>query len=139
MSVWKNIGYPLRTRGIKGPHATEWTEEVAALVDTTPLLDRYPAQLSGGQQQRIALARRLAAPLPLVLFALRHARRGRGASTRRPPRDHARRRSRAARDARRDLRRARDPVRRVLHRHVEPTRVPPPRRRLVSGRRPRHR
>ena len=68
MSVRKNIGYPLRTRGIKGAQATEWTEEVAALVDTSPLLDRYPAQLSGGQQQRIALARGLVARPQLVLF-----------------------------------------------------------------------
>ena len=68
MTVRKNIGYPLRTRRIKGPQATEWVEEVAALVDTTPLLERYPAQLSGGQQQRIALARGLVARPQLVLF-----------------------------------------------------------------------
>ena len=57
MTVRKNIGYPLRTQRMKGAQATEWIEQVAALVDTSPLLDRYPAQLSGGQQQRIALAR----------------------------------------------------------------------------------
>ena len=55
MTVRKNIGYPLKTRGIKGAQATQWIEEVAALVDTSALLDRYPAQLSGGQQQRVAL------------------------------------------------------------------------------------
>ena len=68
MTVRKNIGYPLRTRRIKGQQANEWIEEIAALVDTTPLLDRYPAQLSGGQQQRIALARGLVARPDLVLF-----------------------------------------------------------------------
>jgi iron(III) transport system ATP-binding protein len=68
MTVRKNIGYPLRTRGIRGAQATEWTEEVAGLVDTSSLLDRYPAQLSGGQQQRIALARGLVARPQLVLF-----------------------------------------------------------------------
>jgi iron(III) transport system ATP-binding protein len=68
MTVRKNIGYPLRTRRMKREQANEWIEEVAGLVDTTPLLDRYPAQLSGGQQQRIALARGLVARPDLVLF-----------------------------------------------------------------------
>jgi len=68
MTVRKNIGYPLRTRKMKREQANEWIEEVAATVDTTPLLDRYPAQLSGGQQQRIALARGLVARPDLVLF-----------------------------------------------------------------------
>src|SRR5205809_2205131 len=68
MTVRKNIGYPLRTRKIRGAEAKGWIEEVAALVDTTQLLDRHPAQLSGGQQQRIALARGLVARPELVLF-----------------------------------------------------------------------
>src|SRR5205814_3183671 len=68
MTVRKNIGYPLRTRRIKGAQAKGWIEKVAALVDTTQLLDRHPAQLSGGQQQRIALARGLVARPELVLF-----------------------------------------------------------------------
>ena len=68
MTVRKNIGYPLKTRGIKGEKATQWIEEVAALVDTSALLDRYPAQLSGGQQQRVALSRGLVARPKIVLF-----------------------------------------------------------------------
>ena len=68
MTVRKNIAYPLRVRKIRGKQATEWVEEVAKLVDTTNLLDRYPAQLSGGQQQRVALSRGLVARPDLVLF-----------------------------------------------------------------------
>ena len=68
MTVRKNIGYPLKTRGIKGAQATQWIEEVAALVDTSALLDRHPAQLSGGQQQRVALSRGLVARPEIVLF-----------------------------------------------------------------------
>ena len=68
MTVRKNIGYPLKTRGIKGAQAAQWIEEVAALVDTSALLDRYPAQLSGGQQQRVALSRGLVARPELMLF-----------------------------------------------------------------------
>jgi iron(III) transport system ATP-binding protein len=68
MTVRKNIGYPLRTRRMARDQAAQWIDEVAALVDTSPLLDRYPAQLSGGQQQRIALARGLVARPQLMLF-----------------------------------------------------------------------
>jgi iron(III) transport system ATP-binding protein len=68
MTVRKNIGYPLKTRGIKGAQADRWIEEVAALVDTSGLLDRFPAQLSGGQQQRVALSRGLVARPELMLF-----------------------------------------------------------------------
>jgi iron(III) transport system ATP-binding protein len=68
MTVRKNIGYPLRTRGIKGSAAKERIEEAAALVDTRELLGRFPSQLSGGQQQRVALARGLVARPDLVLF-----------------------------------------------------------------------
>jgi iron(III) transport system ATP-binding protein len=68
MTVRKNIGYPLRTRRIRGPEADRMIEEVATLVDTHNLLDRYPSQLSGGQQQRVALSRGLVARPDLVLF-----------------------------------------------------------------------
>jgi iron(III) transport system ATP-binding protein len=68
MTVRKNIGYPLRTRRVRRDQANEWIEEIAKLVDTSQLLDRYPSQLSGGQQQRIALARGLVARPELVLF-----------------------------------------------------------------------
>jgi iron(III) transport system ATP-binding protein len=68
MTVRKNVAYPLRARKIKGKEATERVNEVARLVDTTNLLDRYPAQLSGGQQQRVALSRGLVARPELVLF-----------------------------------------------------------------------
>ena len=66
MTVRKNVAYPLRARKIKGKQASEWIEEVARLVDTANLLDRYPAQLSGGQQQRVALSRGLVARPELV-------------------------------------------------------------------------
>jgi iron(III) transport system ATP-binding protein len=68
MTVWKNIAYPLKARGLKGRIRDGWVEETARLVDCEPLLDRYPAQLSGGQQQRVALARGLVARPGLMLF-----------------------------------------------------------------------
>ncbi len=68
MTVRKNIGYPLRARGFKKDVASQWIEEMAALVDCGNLLDRHPAQLSGGQQQRIALARGLVGRPTVMLF-----------------------------------------------------------------------
>jgi iron(III) transport system ATP-binding protein len=68
MTVRKNIGYPLKTRGIRGNDAKQRVEEAATLVDTANLLGRFPSQLSGGQQQRVALARGLVARPDLVLF-----------------------------------------------------------------------
>ncbi|MFC7787473.1 ABC transporter ATP-binding protein [Microbacterium sp. MAHUQ-60] len=68
MTVRKNIGYPLKARKMKEQLGSGWVEEAAALVDTTALLDRYPAQLSGGQQQRVALARGIVARPELVLM-----------------------------------------------------------------------
>jgi iron(III) transport system ATP-binding protein len=68
MTVRKNVGYPLRVRKIRGQQAKDWIDEVAKLVETSELLDRYPAQLSGGQQQRVALSRGLVARPDLVLF-----------------------------------------------------------------------
>jgi len=68
MTVRKNIAYPLRSRGRKGPEAAAWVEESAALVNCESLLDRYPSQLSGGQQQRVSLARSLVARPDMILF-----------------------------------------------------------------------
>ena len=142
MTVRKNIGYPLRTRRIKGAQATEWIEEVARLVDTTqparPLpgpAERRPAAAGralarprrpprarplrrAAQQPRRAAARARAHRDPRAPRAarvhgrLRHARPDRGARARRPAGDHAQRRARAARHARADLRGARERVRR---------------------------
>lgn len=68
MTVRKNIGYPLKARGLTDLLKNGQIEHTAALVDCEKLLDRLPAQLSGGQQQRVALARGLVAQPDLVLF-----------------------------------------------------------------------
>ncbi|MDB5361964.1 MAG: spermidine/putrescine transporter ATP-binding protein [Rhodospirillales bacterium] len=68
MSVGENVGYPLRTRGIKG---AEYRAQVAAALEAVGLQgidDRRPASLSGGQRQRVALARCLAMSPDLVLL-----------------------------------------------------------------------
>ena len=165
MTVRKNIGYPLRTRGIKGDKANQWIEEVAALVDTSALLDRYPAQLSGGQQQRVALSRGLVARPEIVLFdeplsnldaRLRdlvrteihelHARLGFTAVYVTHDQVEALAlgdrlaimragRARAARDAGAGIRGAGHRLRRRVHRDGEPARARTPRRTLDARRR----
>ena len=68
MSVGENVGYPLRTRGIKG---ADYRAQVAAALEAVGLhgVDgRRPASLSGGQRQRVALARCLAMSPDLVLL-----------------------------------------------------------------------
>jgi ABC-type sugar transport system ATPase subunit len=56
-SVFDNIAFPLRARGVASAETDRRVRAAAARVSLDALLDRRPAQLSGGQQQRVALAR----------------------------------------------------------------------------------
>jgi iron(III) transport system ATP-binding protein len=68
LSVFENVAYGLRVRGIGGAALRKRVEEALALVDLAGLGDRRPQQLSGGQQQRVALARSLVLEPKLLLF-----------------------------------------------------------------------
>jgi iron(III) transport system ATP-binding protein len=68
MTVRKNIAYPLRARHERRGLQDGWVDDIAAAVDCSALLSRYPSQLSGGQQQRVALARGLVARPAVILF-----------------------------------------------------------------------
>jgi ABC-type sugar transport system ATPase subunit len=57
LTVFDNIAFPLRTRGVAASDIDRRVRDAAARVGLTELLTRRPAQLSGGQQQRVALAR----------------------------------------------------------------------------------
>jgi len=59
MTVFENVVYPLKLRGVKGPQAEKKVAEVLDLVGLGGLQDRPAPALSGGQQQRVALARAL--------------------------------------------------------------------------------
>ena len=59
MTVYQNIEFPLRMRGVPKEERRKRVLDVAKLLGISDLLDRYPRQLSGGQQQRVALARAL--------------------------------------------------------------------------------
>jgi ABC-type sugar transport system ATPase subunit len=56
-SVFDNIAFPLRTRGLAPGDIDARVRAAATRVGLGDLLTRRPAQLSGGQQQRVALAR----------------------------------------------------------------------------------
>lgn len=59
MTIFKNITYGLRLRGVAKDEIEARYQEMVKLVDLPGLRDRYPSNLSGGQQQRVALARAL--------------------------------------------------------------------------------
>lgn len=57
MSVFNNVGYPLRVAKMKGSAYTDRVKTSLAMVGLDGFGDRPPAELSGGQRQRVALAR----------------------------------------------------------------------------------
>jgi spermidine/putrescine transport system ATP-binding protein len=67
LSVWDNVAYGVRRRGLRGAALRERVGAHLELVRMSELARRRPGQLSGGQQQRVALARALA-PRPKVLL-----------------------------------------------------------------------
>lgn len=69
LSVFDNIVYGLRNRGIKDKaKLKKEIEGVVSIVQLEDVIDRFPRQLSGGQQQRVSLARALAVEPKVMLF-----------------------------------------------------------------------
>jgi len=67
LSVFENVAFGLRVRGVPRARVRERVRELLRLVQLEGLEPSLPAQLSGGQRQRVALARALA-PAPRVLL-----------------------------------------------------------------------
>ena len=59
MSVWDNVAYGLRMRGVAKREVHARVGQAIDMVHLEQLARRAPRQLSGGQQQRVALARAL--------------------------------------------------------------------------------
>lgn len=59
MTVYDNVAYGLRVRGLPKIEMIRRTSAALAVVRLLDQADRYPQELSGGQQQRVALARAL--------------------------------------------------------------------------------
>jgi ABC-type sugar transport system ATPase subunit len=59
MTVFDNLAFGLRRRGVERSRIEERVRSAAALLELGALLERKPGQLSGGQAQRVALGRAL--------------------------------------------------------------------------------
>src|SRR3954469_9922495 len=68
MSVFDNMAYGLRIRGLSRGAITRKVEDAAALLGLEALLARKPRQLSGGQRQRVAMGRAIVRDPKLFLF-----------------------------------------------------------------------
>jgi len=68
MSVFNNMAYGLRNRGMAEAEVKTRVEEAARVLELTPMLERKPRQLSGGQRQRVAMGRAIVRQPKVFLF-----------------------------------------------------------------------
>lgn len=68
MTVWENIAYPLKVRGVPLRERRRRAEEVAAMLGLSEHLNVRVPFLSGGQQQRVALGRAIVQQPDLFLL-----------------------------------------------------------------------
>ncbi len=68
MSVFDNMAYGLRIRGLSRDDIRTRVDEAAGLLGLAELLARKPRQLSGGQRQRVAMGRAIVRHPKLFLF-----------------------------------------------------------------------
>ena len=68
MTVFDNMAYALRIRGLPRAEIRRRVEEVAGTLGLGALLGRRPRELSGGQRQRVAMGRAIVREPKLFLF-----------------------------------------------------------------------
>ena len=68
MSVFENMAYALRIRGLPKGEITRRVGEAAETLGLSALLARKPRELSGGQRQRVAMGRAIVREPKLFLF-----------------------------------------------------------------------
>jgi ABC-type sugar transport system ATPase subunit len=68
MTVWENVAFPLKVRGISGQKAAERIGEVLQLLGLRQHADHDVKGLSGGAQQRVAIGRALVRDPEVILF-----------------------------------------------------------------------
>ena len=68
MSVYNNMAYGLRNRGMAEAEIKTRVEEAARVLELSPMLERKPRQLSGGQRQRVAMGRAIVRQPKVFLF-----------------------------------------------------------------------
>jgi len=68
MSVYNNMAYGLRNRGMAEPEIKTRVGEAARVLELSAMLERKPRQLSGGQRQRVAMGRAIVRQPKVFLF-----------------------------------------------------------------------
>ena len=68
MTVYNNMAYGLKNRGISKQEIEDKVNEVARLLEIDPYLSRKPSMLSGGQRQRVAMGRAIVRNPKIFLF-----------------------------------------------------------------------
>src|SRR6201992_1624651 len=68
MSVYNNMAYGLRNRGMPKGEIDIRVQEAARILELSAMLDRKPGQLSGGQRQRVAMGRAIVRQPKVFLF-----------------------------------------------------------------------
>jgi iron(III) transport system ATP-binding protein len=68
LSIFENVAYGLRVRGVAGDAITKRVSDVLALVGLSGYEQQFSSQLSGGEQQRVALARAIVIEPRVLLF-----------------------------------------------------------------------
>ncbi|MBP2228229.1 sn-glycerol 3-phosphate transport system ATP-binding protein [Azospirillum agricola] len=68
MSVFDNMAYGLKIRGIPKPEIQSRVAKAAEILELGRFLDRRPSQLSGGQRQRVAMGRAIVREPSAFLF-----------------------------------------------------------------------
>src|SRR5215813_4022530 len=68
MSVYKNMAYGLKIRGLPKADIDARVRKAAAILELKDLLKRKPRQLSGGQRQRVAMGRAIVREPAVFLF-----------------------------------------------------------------------
>jgi sn-glycerol 3-phosphate transport system ATP-binding protein len=68
MSVYNNMAYGLRNRGMPEAEIKTRVGEAARILELSTMLERKPRQLSGGQRQRVAMGRAIVRQPKAFLF-----------------------------------------------------------------------
>src|SRR4051794_31554274 len=68
MTVYKNMAFGLKLRGMPKPQIHERVTQAAKILDIEHLLERKPKALSGGQRQRVAVGRAIVREPAAFLF-----------------------------------------------------------------------